>query len=131
MIVARPSRAGKSRFVANLIKNATSVIHPPPHKIFFCYSEWQDLYDSLTKHGVRVHRGMINVDSLDPELKNLFIFDDLLNDVNKKTEMIFTKKESSCKYQRDIYHSEHFSKGCQLYGIVQKPEGYQSDINIR
>ena len=42
MIVAGPSRAGKSVFVANLIKNATSVIHPPPDKIFFCYSEWQD-----------------------------------------------------------------------------------------
>ena len=111
MIVAGPSRAGKSVFVSNLIRNAISVIYPPPDKIFFCYSEWQELYDSLIEHGVQFHRGMINVDSLDPELKNLVIFDDLLNDVDKETEMIFTKKSHHANISVIFITQNIFQKG--------------------
>ena len=125
MIVAGPSRAGKSLFVANLIKNATSMIHPPPDKIFFCYSEWQDLYDSLTKHGVQVHRGMINLDSLDPELKNLVIFDDLLNDVDKETEMIFTKKSHHANISVIFINQNIFQKGANYMVLFKNPR----DIN--
>ncbi|XP_056017054.1 baculoviral IAP repeat-containing protein 7-B-like [Ostrea edulis] len=46
MVVAGPSKLGKTEFVKQLVQN-TQWIAPPPEKIVWCYREWQSAYESL------------------------------------------------------------------------------------
>jgi len=46
-IVSGPTKAGKSVWVKNLIMHADSMISPSPEQIFYCYTEWQPLYQGL------------------------------------------------------------------------------------
>ena len=46
MVVAGPSKSGKTEFVKQLVQN-THWIAPPPEKIVWCYREWQPAYESL------------------------------------------------------------------------------------
>lgn len=46
MVVAGPSKSGKTEFVKRLI-NHPHWISPPPENIVWCYREWQPAYDSL------------------------------------------------------------------------------------
>ena len=46
MVVAGPSKSGKTEFVKRLI-NHPHWISPLPENIVWCYREWQPAYDSL------------------------------------------------------------------------------------
>nr|XP_022300672.1 uncharacterized protein LOC111108881 [Crassostrea virginica] len=48
MVVAGPSKSGKTEFVKNLINHAPW-ISPPPERIVSCYREWQPAYESLNE----------------------------------------------------------------------------------
>jgi septin family protein len=52
MVVAGPSKSGKTEFVKQLEQN-TLWISPPPEKIVWCYREWQKAYESLQEHSLR------------------------------------------------------------------------------
>ena len=67
MVVAGPSKSGKTEFVKNLINNA-HWISPPPERVVWCYREWQPAYESLKERvrfiqdipGVLLKRGTEN-----------------------------------------------------------------------
>jgi len=88
-IIAGPSMAGKSQWVANLLKHNQMMVSPSMEKIVICYKEWQSLYDELTN--VEFHQGVIDVDTLDKSIKKLIIFDDMMEQVSEKIAEIFTK----------------------------------------
>lgn len=90
-IIAGPSRAGKTTFLAKLMNFHKSMIDPPPEKIYFCYSEWQNIYDSPSFNGVEFHQKDFDVDILDKSVNNLVLFDDLITHCNANMEMMFTK----------------------------------------
>jgi len=89
MILAGPSRAGKSVWIKRLIENVNVMIQPTPERIIYCYSEWQALFNSYTD--VEFHRGIINIDQLNKSVRNLVIVDDLISELNQNLENIFTK----------------------------------------
>jgi septin family protein len=94
MVVAGPSKSGKTEFVKQLVQN-TQWISPPPEKIVWCYREWQKVYESLQDSVTFVK----NIPSDDEKLvadlstRHLLIFDDMMG--SKAIESIvdwFTRK---------------------------------------
>lgn len=88
-VVAGPSRAGKSFWVHKLLANIEKMIQPNIEKVYYCFSEWQPLYE--TYKNVEFHQGIIDIEQVNKSIKNLIIIDDLLSDINQKVEDIFTK----------------------------------------
>lgn len=88
-IVAGPSRAGKSVWIHKLIANADVMIDPKPERIVYCYSEWQDLF--TTYNNVEFHHGIIDIEQLNKNVRNLVIVDDLVSALDQRMEDIFTK----------------------------------------
>lgn len=89
MIIAAPSRAGKTSFVMKLISEARTMITPPPEKIYFCYAEWQPLYETIPD--VTFHSGMIDIDTIDTTLRNLIVIDDQAQETDQRMEQLFTR----------------------------------------
>lgn len=78
MVVAGPSKSGKTEFVKKLVEN-THWISPSPEKIIWCYREWQPAYESL-QHRVKFIRNIPEDDEklvADIETRHLLIFDDM------------------------------------------------------
>ena len=96
MIVAGPSRCGKTYWVINLLLNAEERIKPVPEKIVYCYAHWQPKYEVLKKHidSVHWHEGMPSKSFLDDISNAIVILDDLMAEsVNDAALMdIFTER---------------------------------------
>lgn len=94
MVVAGPSKSGKTEFVKKLVEN-THWITPYPEKIVWCYREWQSAYESLQDR-VKFIRNIPEDDEklvADLNTRHLLIFDDMMG--GKAIESIvdwFTRK---------------------------------------
>ena len=120
-IIAGPSQAGKSQWIAKLLTYRNQMIEPTPVKTYFCYSEWQPLYDSFDN--IEFHQGLIDVDSLDNSIPKLLILDDLMDVLNSKEGQkiadIFTKHSHHKNISIFLITQNIFQKGshnrvCQL-----------------
>ena len=87
-IVAGPTSCGKSSWVAQLLQNQRKII-PSPDKIYWCYGEWQSLYDTIT--GVEFVEGILDIKSLDKNTRTLLIIDDLMSTKDEALTKLFTK----------------------------------------
>ena len=79
MVVAGPSKSGKTHFVKKLVENR-HWISPPPEKIIWCYREWQPAYESLQDQ-VKFIRNIPEDDEklvADFSIRHLLIFDDMM-----------------------------------------------------
>ena len=47
MMVAGPSRSGKTQWVINLLRTRRERMQPVPKRIVYCYAHWQPKYDEL------------------------------------------------------------------------------------
>ena len=47
VIVAGPSKCGKTTLVQKLLENNECVFDLPPQRIYYCYSRWQDIFITL------------------------------------------------------------------------------------
>lgn len=47
MTVAGPSQCGKTHFVSELLKCYNNLFTPAPSKLIYCYSEWQDQFETI------------------------------------------------------------------------------------
>ena len=96
MIVAGPSRCGKTYWVINLLLNAKERIKPVPEKIVYCYAHWQPKYELLKEHidSVLWHEGMPSKLFLDEISNAIVVLDDLMAEsVNNSALMgIFTER---------------------------------------
>ena len=94
-IVAGPTKAGKTVWVKNLILNSSTMIQPPPQEIYYCYTEWQPMYQELASFGVIMVEGLpdIHVLKVNPTLPKLLVLDDLMQEMksDKKLVQLFTK----------------------------------------
>jgi len=60
-VVAGPTGCGKSAWVLRLVDNAVEMIEPPPNRIYYCYGEYQPIFNKYPQ--VAFHEGL-------PELGN-------------------------------------------------------------
>ena len=87
-IVAGPTGCGKSSWIETLLRNLRKII-PRPEKIYWCYSEWQKLYESIT--GVEFIEGVLDIEIIDKSVRNLVIIDDLMEEKDDSVTKLFTK----------------------------------------
>ena len=79
MVVAGPSRSGKTEFVKALVRHKDRVIHPPPTKVVWCYREWQKAYEDI--RDVKFVKEIPQDDEVlvsDTSERHLLVFDDMM-----------------------------------------------------
>ena len=67
------------------------MVDPPPQKIYWCYGEWQDAYNTMRERGVQFIEGMPDETILDPNWRNLVVVDDLMSETDARVTRLFTK----------------------------------------
>jgi hypothetical protein len=65
------------------------MIVPTPKNIYYCYQEWQPLYDTIIQ--VQFYKGMIDIEELNPDEPNLIICDDMMEQCDQRIAEVFTK----------------------------------------
>ena len=95
MMVTGLSGSGKTEWTRKLL--LTSLIHPPPERILWCFGQWQPLYKDLQKripwiefvNGIYLNSPQFT----NPGKRNLIIFDDLMTEAkcDQRIADLFTK----------------------------------------
>ena len=91
MMVAGPSRSGKTYWVAKLLMTKDKRIHPTPDRIVYCYRHWQKLYTKLRMHdpAIRWHQGLPSSVFMDKLEDTIVVVDDLM-DVGMNDPMLMS-----------------------------------------
>ena len=113
MIVAGPSRSGKTFWVIDLLANAHVRIKPTPNIIIYCYAHWQPKYEILKEKmsNVEWHEGLPTKPFMDDLSNAILVLDDLMAaGVNNQSLMsVFTegshhKNISVILLMQNIFH---------------------------
>ena len=96
MIVAGPTRSGKTTWVAKLIQNRLRQIKPTPSRILWCYMHWQPMYTNLKKLMPEIIWGdaLPTEETFSSYSNSLVILDDMMDDVVSDSSMmkVFTER---------------------------------------
>ena len=133
-IVAGPTGCGKSSWIKQLLNNPQKII-PRPEKIYWCYSEWQPLYETI--EDVEFVDGLLDIDNLDKTTCKLIIIDDLMEEKDESLTKLFTKgshhRNTSVLYiTQNIFEQHKDSRTISLnaqYMIAFKSPRDPSQIN--
>src|SRR5437867_11322277 len=100
-LIAGPTKAGKTTFIRQLIKNIDRMVFPTPEKIWWCYTEYQDAYDDLKDRVIFV-KGSPDLSLIRENMPTpqLIILDDLMQEMENDSNLI-----------------ELFTKGCHHWNI--------------
>jgi hypothetical protein len=111
MVVAGPSKAGKTVFVSKLLEHIGSLSTEAPSEIIWCYSDYQSNYQALLRNipHMRLVQGLPSIDELRKETRHprLLILDDLMAEMGKD-------KQISNLFTRGVHHW-----GVSVIAIVQ------------
>ena len=80
-----PTMAGKTRYIANIIKHKDDVIQPHVQRVIYSYKKYQPLFDTMPN--VEFVQGMTF--ELDRSIPTLLIIDDQMGDCNVKLTDLF------------------------------------------
>ena len=92
-LVSGPTKCGKTTWAIRLVKNANSMISPPPQKIIWCYNEWQPAYIQLPAT-VHLQEGVPDLVELKEtsHIPKLLILDDFMQNLrDDKLTALFTR----------------------------------------
>ena len=95
-ILAGPSGCGKTQWVIKLIERVDQCVHPPPERIFWYYSQYQEAYRDRRLKEVVFNEGIPMEWSMQHEgdgmrRRTLLILDDLMTETNSKVLDLFIK----------------------------------------
>ena len=123
MMVAGPSRSGKTQWVAKLLQERQKRIYPIPGRIVYCYAHWQDKYTELKNSAPSTHfnKGLPHAYFL-KQLENcVIVIDDLMDVAMKEPAVmsIFTegshhKNVSVIFLSQNIFHQGKHSRTMSL-----------------
>ena len=97
-IISGSSGSGKTVLMYRILRNRNQLFTQPPAKVFYFYSEMQEIYSNMEMEGVvdKFIQGLPSSEKLkelvSPYKKfgSVCIFDDALNDINEELTKIFT-----------------------------------------
>lgn len=85
ILVAGPTKAGKTELVKKIVSSANEMFSPPPTKIWWCFAEWQPGYKDLNDK-VDFVEGVPDFKQIKNQHQpQLLILDDLMQDVKGDT----------------------------------------------
>ncbi|MCP4349297.1 MAG: hypothetical protein GY795_27770, partial [Desulfobacterales bacterium] len=104
-IVAGPTKAGKSVWVRNLIFELNNMVEPIPEDIFYCYTEWQPMYQELINHGVQMIEGLPDMADLKSNTKPKFlILNDLMQEMKADKKLVHLFTRGSHHWNMSVLH---------------------------
>ena len=115
MNVCGPTCSGKTTWLKQLLLNADKMIQPRPHNIFWFYKRWQPIYTELRKklNNIKFIQGippsLKNAKCFDERFPTLFIFDDLMRDATRNSDI--------CELYTEGSHHRNLSVICLLQNI--------------
>jgi hypothetical protein len=119
MMVCGPSRSGKTKWVAKLLKNRYEMIDTAVDSILYCYAHWQPTYAEvkIDVSGITFQRGLPSEQELEEMNDCLIVIDDLMNEavkdpslLNAFTEGSHHKNISVVFLMQNIYHKGPHAK---------------------
>ena len=84
-ITIGPTMAGKTQYIANLIKHRDRVIVPNVSRVVYSYKKYQPIFDTM--EGVEFMQGL---PTLDKSVPTLLIIDDQMNECSPEIAELFT-----------------------------------------
>ena len=96
LLISGGTKTGKITFVKKLLGNVQVMIDLPPENIKYFYSEYQDTFAEIKSlvPGIEFIEGVPDTifNSINPKIRNLYIFDDMMGERNAVIAKLFTKK---------------------------------------
>ena len=133
-LIAGPTQSGKTTLLKKILENNQLYIQPPPTRVIYCYSRWQDNFDilKLSIPNIEFKIGLIDIDELSKEQNNLVILDDLMTESEKDNSILnlFTvdshhKNISVILISQNLFsqgkYSRTISLNCQYLIILNNP----------
>lgn len=141
-LIAGPTQSGKTFFVFEILRNADTLISPPPDTLTYCYSVWQDKFDHETQKNTKIefHQGLPSLEKFDPNKNNLIVLDDLMSECENSEDIrkLFTIDSHHRNISVFFLVQNIFSKGkfmrtislnCHYLVIFKNPRD-KSQINV-
>ena len=112
MMVAGPSRSGKTQWVVQLLQQRGERIDPPVDGVVYCYAHWQDKYDDLqrTVPTIHFHQGPPSLEMISSLRNGILVLDDLMERVVKDTNLMSVFTEGSHHKNISVSHEKYVSK---------------------
>ena len=91
-LIAGPTGSGKTVFVNTFLSQVAEMMDPAPEEIFFCYGEWQPIYDTMK--AVQFVEGLPDIEKGsmgDGKRRRLVVIDDLMAETDDRITKLFTK----------------------------------------
>ena len=123
LLLAGPSGCGKSYFISTLISKCHTMIEPPIERVVYVYSEYQPLFDSITKSCPVPIEFIQSLDIVetDKTQPTLIVVDDLMDNplVEKQVSEFFVKKchhgNVSMAYMvQNVFHTGKYHRTISL-----------------
>ena len=89
MIVSGPTSSGKTQWTIKLLRNIQDMFDHAQDHVYWCYSEYQDIFDTL-RH-VKFIEGLPDPNIFDPKQRHLVVIDDLMSETDSRVTKLFTK----------------------------------------
>lgn len=88
-LIAGPTSSGKTYLVRKLLRHRYNLIEPRIEKIYYAYGAFQSWFRDHPE--IEFVEGIPSLDTFDSNLNSLLIIDDLMDDVTRTLNAIFTK----------------------------------------
>ena len=96
LLVSGGTKSGKTTFVKKLLTYVETMIDKPPENITYFYSEFQNAFGEIQTlvPQIKFVQGLPDdiLDTINPETRNLFIVDDMMDEKDAVIAKLFTKK---------------------------------------
>lgn len=92
LIATGPTGGGKTQFVLKFLKHLDALVDTPIVEIVWCYSEYQNSYETMHNPLVRFHHGLPDMKDFAPNSgARLIVIDDMMRESDGRIVDLFTK----------------------------------------
>ena len=89
MCVVGPTHSGKTSFVMALLEQRHQLFHTPPHRVVWCYGQYQaELHTRMRDKGFELRAGLMDTKDILPN--DLIVLDDLLHESESSSSVTST-----------------------------------------
>ena len=88
-VISGPTGSGKSVFTQRLLKQAKTIISPPPERILYCYGVYQEIFSKM--EGIEFIEGLPSLSEFDGSKRSLVVLDDLMHETTDVVTKLFTR----------------------------------------